>query len=34
MKAHYCTNFVEGGRIVKGDVLIEERTLNEVLRYV
>ena len=34
MKAHYYTNLVEGGRTIRGDFLIEESALNEVVRYV
>ena len=35
MKAHYYTNFVEGGLIIQGDLTIEESALNEVVvRYI
>ena len=33
MKAHYCTNLVEGSRTIQGDVPIKDSTLNEVVRY-
>ena len=31
MNVHYCTNFVESGRTMRVDVLIEESALNETV---
>ena len=33
MKAHFCTNLVEDGLTIQGEVLIEESALSELFRY-